>query len=294
MATEKKVVPTNIKNVLAVKEESTDNTTTTEGKTTVDKTAGFDGTEYLQFQPIPFTAFGKIARINSGELSKYIRLAFSKTFHDLKGVNIVFMGGDRFGVEFWFQDNTAPVPEGKIKNLVPITVQPKDVRNNLYYMSRAIQNKKDGITYGLSYETRVLLGNFMFGGRDAMRPDNKKWETKKDTMAIVSEWHTSVPAGMMFAGNNIEQSFIKVTGLDLRTIVRALYGNTIITRTEHEPDGDKNYKSTARYEVRFIKANPDRTFIMNIEQFDEAAAKQYACMENPPQLNQYFNSIQMY
>ena len=288
MATEK----TSIANVVTTNKEG-NNITPNNQQSIQYLNSSFDGTEQLEWDAIPFEAFGKTTRISSVELSRLIHAAFGKTFHELKGVNILAIN-NQFIVEMYFQRNNEPVPEGKIINLDSMT-SPIGVggNNNLYIKNQIVQNKRNGFTYSLNNETRLLLSKFMYQGKEANKPNNKKWNTSTDPNAFVREIHAPVQNPLMYRGNNIEEVYLRVTGFDLNRILQELYGGVIITKTVSNGEGkDINYKSTARYQPRFARANTDRTFILNIEQFDKEAVEDIMMRENP--MMQNYNGIQMY
>lgn len=258
------------------------------GKGTNDGVS-FNGTEKLDWQPIPFQSFGKTTRINSADLAREIYKELSLTFHEVKGCNIIAAPNNQFITEVYFERNTEPLPENKIMSLESL-IEPvgAGANNNLYYKQRVLQNRHDGKAYTLNEETRILLSDLMFGGRNAMKPTDKKW----DNEAYVREIH--IPANDPFAyrGRNIERILLRVTGFDLRKILQKLYGRDMVVKTATTDDKDVNFRSLAYYEPRFIKAKPDGTFIMNIEQFDKAAVEEIVMKENPmPQFN---IGVQMY
>lgn len=278
MATE-----TNFTNV--VKDgEATNNT-----KNPIEYGMEFDGTEAIKWQPETFEAFGKTTRINSAELSRKIYAHFKQTFHELKGVNIVILANAQIAVEMFFERNTEPLPKGKIMNLDSL-VDPVGTgsRNNLYERMQVTQNRRMGKTFTLNNETKLLLSKFMYGGKNANMPNNNKiWGNEN----VLREVH--IPVNDPYRrGYNTDRILVRVSGLDIRKILQELYGRDIITMTVVNEAGDTNYRSEARYEVRFIKANADGTFIMNIEQFDSAAIEKIFMKENP--IPQMYLGVQMY
>lgn len=289
MATEK----TDIRNVTIVRdegEENKNNKTQNNQQAVQYANSEFNGSEKLKWTPIPFQAFGKTTRITSVELSKLIRTAFGCVFHELRGVNVLAMN-NQFIVEMFFQRNNDPLPEGKIMNLDSIA-DPVGSSNNMYIKNQIVQNKRNGFTYSINNETRLLLSRYMHQGEEANKPNNKKWNTSNDVHAMVREIHTSVQNPLMYRGANIEEVYLRVTNFDLKRILQALYGDTMITTTVYNGEKDTNYSSKARYQPRFAKANNDRTFILNIEQFDPDAVEDIIMRENP--MMQNLSGIQMY
>lgn len=246
----------------------------------------FDGSEYLKWQPETFEAFGKTTRMNSADLARKIHAHFKQTFHEIKGVNVFVLPNAQIGVEMFFERNTESLPDGKIMNLDSL-IDPSSGRD-LYQRMQVTQNRKLGRAFTLNNETKLLLSNFMFGGKNANLPNNNKvWGNEN----ILREVH--VPANDPFRRTyNTDRILVRVTGFDIRRILQELYGRDIITKTVAKDDGDTNYRSEARYEVRFIKAMADGTFVMNIEQFDSAAIENIFMRENP--IPQQYLGVQMY
>lgn len=229
----------------------------------------------IESSPLPFKALGKIMRIRNDELCRAIRAQFGDLFHDLKGVNLVYVN-NQFVTEFYFELNTEPLPEGKIRNLINLTTPTPENRSNLFYRNAVVQNKLHGKVFTLNDETKLLLSDFMYGGRTANKPNNKKWEKLIEEIRIPAATYDP------FA-KNADRIFIRVVGFDIRRLAQNLYGpDMIINTTKDTATGeDQNLHATALYEVRFIKLNYDGTFIINIEQFDKNAAQQFVTQENP-------------
>ena len=281
MATE----TTNFINVVTDGEATTNNNT----KNPIEYGMDFDGSESLKWQPESFEAFGKTTRINSAELSRKIYAHFSQTFHELKGCNMVVLPNMQIGVELYFERNTESLPSGKIMNLDSL-VDPvsSGSRANLYERMQVTQNRRLGKTFTLNNETKLLLSKFMFGGKAANLPNNNKVWGNENTLREVH-----IPVNDPFRRSmNTDRILVRVSGLDIRRILQELYGRDIVTKTVANESGDTNYRSEARYEVRFIKANVDGSFIMNIEQFDSAAIEKIFMQENP--IPQQYLGVQMY
>ena len=143
-------------------------------------------------------------------------------------------------------------------------------------------------TFTLNNETKLLLSKYMYGGKNANMPNNKKvWGNEN----VLREVHIPVTDPFRRAYNT-DRILVRVSNFDLRRILQELYGYNMITKTVADSNGDLTYRSEARYEVRFIKANADGTFIMNIEQFDSAAIEKIFMQENP--IPQMYLGVQMY
>lgn len=280
MATE----TTNFNNVIT--EEGNNEKEKTNTKNPVEYGMDFTGNEVLKWQPHVFDAFGKTTRIRSDILAKEICTMFKQTFHELKGCNIVPLPNGQFSVELYFERNTEPLPAGKIMNLESLI--DGTGANNLYYRQQVIQNRKAGKAYTLNNETKLLLSKFMFGGKEANKPNNTKiWNSD----SVIKEVHIPVNSPF-FRSQNTDRILVRASGLDIRRILQELYGRDMVTKTIAGEEGDINYRGNAQYEPRFIKANADGTFIMNIEQFDKAAVESIFMQENP--IPQQYLGVQMY
>jgi len=282
MATEK----TNFTNVISNMddEKATNNSNQ---KNPIEYGMDFDGSESIKWQPETFEAFGKTTRMNSAELSRKIYAHFKQTFHELKGCNMVVLANGQIAVELFFERNTEPLPDGKIMNLDSL-VDGTGSRSNMYERMNVVQNRRMGKTFTLNNETKLLLSKFMYGGKNANMPNNNKvWGNEN----VLREVH--IPVTDPFRrGYNTDRILVRVSGLDIRRILQELFGRDIVTKTVANESGDTNYRSEARYEVRFIKAMVDGSFIMNIEQFDTAAIEKYFMQENP--IPQQYLGVQMY
>ena len=271
-------------NVVTNDETSANNT-----KNPVEYGYNFDGSEELNWQPESFEAFGKTTRTDSAELARKICAHFKQTFHELKGCNLVALPNNQIAVELYFERNTEPCPSGKIMNLDSL-IDPVSgsSKGNLYERMQVTQNRRMGKAFTLNNETKLLLSKFMFGGKNANLPNNNKvWGNE----AYLREVH--IPVNDPFRrGYNTDRILVRVSGLDIRKILQEMYGYDIVTKTVANEDADTNFRSFAKYEVRFIKAMADGRFIMNIEQFDSAAIEKIFMQENP--IPQQYLGVQMY
>ena len=257
-------------------------------KTPISYGHEFEGTEKLKWQPEPFEAFGKTTRMNSAELARKIHGYFKETFHEVIGCNLVYHPtSGQILVELFFERNTLPLESGKIINLDSLidTSGNSGSNKNIYEQVQAVQNRFTGNVYTLNNETKLLLSKFMYGGEKANLPTNGKW---KDNIHQVK-----LPANDPYRRTyGTDRIMIKVTGLDIRTILREIYGRYIITKTEVSETEDRNFRSEALYEARFIKPLFDGSFTMNIDQFDADSVKEIFIKENP--MPQQYAGVQMY
>lgn len=240
----------------------------------------------LDFEPITFEAFGKTTRVNSYELAKMIREMFQKKFHDVIGCNIVW-DGRNFNTTLFFQNNTEPIPDGKIKNLINLQSNEGINSRSLWDRNQFVQRKVAGDTFALNDATKLLLSDFMYGGRQANKPNNKKaWSQ--------NTFERKVPASPLLYQRGAENIIIGVTGLDIKVICHKLYGNTIVTSTEYDEEGSayNNQSKGAFYELRFGKLMQDGSVMINIEQFDRQKVEELTKKENP-QIAMY-TGVQMF
>ena len=235
----------------------------------------------LEWDPLPFEAFGKIMRTSNRAIATAIREYYAKTFHDICGVNLMYTPGPQapFVFEFYFAKNANPKPDDKIENLSDLTVATGD-KTNLFYQKQIVDNKAAGKHYTLNEQTKLLLSDIMFGGRDANKPNNGRWNQYISEVWVPnSDWTFNPGAGKLL---------IKVAGcFDIHRVLQKLFGNSMVTKTlNYADDGGikaKNYSSDPAYEARFIKYafNESNVFIMNIEQFDKSAVEEMTTKENP-------------
>lgn len=231
---------------------------------------------HITWSPLPFESFGKIMRTTNRALATAVKEYYQKTFHDLRGVNLRYVPGLQapFVFEFFFAKNSMPKPDGKIYNLKDLTIPAKG--DNLYTKKQVLDNKVVGKQYTLNDETKLLLSDIMYGGKNANNPKNGRWNNYiTDFWNQTNDWTFNPNAG---------EFLVRVTGcFDIHRILQKLYGNSMVVKTEKVENGDRNLSSTAAYEVRFIKYafNEPNIFIMNVEQFDKSAVEEITIKENP-------------
>lgn len=238
----------------------------------------------ISFEPAKFKTLGKIMRVTSDVLASKIREAYSTVFHDLKGVNLV-LNHNNIEVEFYFENNPEEVKDGSIKNLINLmdTSKPSGSgTKNLLAMRNLLQNRVAGHHYEINDETKILLADIMYGNREALLPSNKSakfWE------AHIHEMPPIIDNNMFVKSNNAVRNFVKVTGIDIHKVLRKLYGADMVINTTINDDGKEiNSHANAMYEIRFIKYlnnGVPNVMVLHIEQFDVAAADEYARRENP-------------
>lgn len=231
---------------------------------------------HLQWEARPFRPFGKTTRINSKQLSIDIKEQFQQTFHELAGCLVTF--SRNFEVTLFFEKNVEACPEGKITSLVDFTNPQGLNRSNLMDGMRYLNNKTSGKTFELNSETKALLSDFMFGGRNANR-DWKQLVSERRMPTDPYNMNPNMPRG--------ERILIAVTGFDIRRIIEAMYGSVMVTDTYEEDGQIINVTAKAMYEVKYAKPKNDGTFMINIEQFDVKKVEELTREENPVINNGY-------
>ena len=249
---------------------------------------GFSQNAQIQFDPIPYTAFCKIMRMDSQQLSLIIKESYAKIFHDLRGVFLNYVPGSRHPgivMDMYFSKNAAPKPDDKIANLQDLT----DVNRRkatTFEKQQFLNNLSGGKKYVLTDQTKILLADIMYGGKQAKenRPDNNRWATISQQI-----WQ---PTQDQLYRPNSGELMIKLSGVfDIYSVLKKIFGKRMITRTEACVDQStgkaamKNTQAECKYEIRFIKysINKPYTFIVDIEQFDNQAVEEIVVRENPAQ-----------
>ena len=269
---------TNIPNVKDFIVEGQENNTKVFGE------RGLTENAHIELNPLVFDAYGKIMRTDNRRLATAIKEYYKNIMNDLRGVNILYMPGqqqrDSYVLEFYFSKSTDRDPN-KIDNLVAINNASSVTGNNMYIKNQIMQNKAAGKAYALNDETKLLLGDIVYGGKKAMLPNNRKWDS------AISEHFVPVqdPTYSRGAGEYV----LRVAGcFDILRVLQKLYGDTIITKSVATTDatGHKsatNYAFEAAYKLRFIKWSQKEfgIFYMNIEQFSKEYVDKITIEENP-------------
>ena len=231
---------------------------------------------YLDWEPRPFDAFAKVSRINSKELAIMIREQYQQNFFDCIGCFIKYTVNGRFDTTLFFQDRKGEPGENQIKNLVNVANGQVIKTNNLYDRMSAVNKRMLGKTYELTDETKVLLSDVMYGGKNPSKKRN--WND------YVSE--RAQPASPILFQNNASQIIVAVTGLDLNLLCRKLFGSRMITETVREGNKIVNKTSDAKYQCSLSKTLSDGSCMINIEQIDPVKVDQIARSENPAYVQQ--------
>lgn len=266
-------------------------TNETKKKVNYDLPKGWDGSEEIVIEPTPFEAVGKLARIRSDDFAKKIKSAFRTTFHDLVGVNVSAVNNNIL-TDFYFEDNTAELPKGKIKSMVNINTN-NNHTTNLFDLQTIVNNKFTGKVYKLNNATRLLLSKFVYGGPNRSKPNNlNRWENESSNECIVTQVKMPAPMGG-------ERIILKVSNLDTNKIAQAIYGNKMVTNTikDREDGSELNVVSDAMYNVRYaglVKYDNTGLFNIIIEQFDPEAVKELTAKEDPTFFNSMTGGIRFY
>lgn len=234
-----------------------------------------------RFSPYTFKSFGSIMRLTNQQLSIIIREYYQKIFHDLKGVYIGYQAGQRspFNVVFYFTKNIAEMPEGKIRNIDDLSKVDKNA--NMFLKNKALQNKINGNIYAINDDTKVLLSEIMYGGKNekSNNPKSNKWK-----QCTISRW---IPSNDAMYRPGAGELWIGVHGcFDIRLILKKIFEDTMITYTKYNRSADgsydaENFTAACMYEARFVKWVNPNVFVMNIEQFDAKAVAEFAIADNP-------------
>lgn len=229
---------------------------------------------YLKFDWDPFKAAGKISFSTNKEICERIKAKFAQTFHDLEGVMLYFNGNTTsgkppFDLQFFFANNPAPVPDTKIKNVVSLVDVVKNT-DNFYELQKARSNSAIGNYYTLSDETKLLLSNFMLGGRSKNMPNSGSWNGHINVFTV------NVPNAMAtFINPNANKVIVSVRDLDIRAILKyCLYGSEMVTETVTDADGNSaNIMSQAHYDLTYgdVVSAINQIFSIKIDQFDPNA-----------------------
>ena len=237
----------------------------------------------LAWEPVKYHAFGKVMRTTNRDIAIAIREFLSKTFHELKGVNVLYdLVKFQMVTELYFSPNMNQCPSNKILNLKDLTTITEPSKDNLFYRKKIIENRTMGKHYTINDETKILLSDLTYGGR-SNKPDSKIWTQSH----VIDE--IQIPSGDQTYGPRAIETLVRVAGcFDFRRILSKLFGHVMVVGTKQYQDDQgriryKNISTDAAYEARYIKpvANEPFVFIMNIEQFDKNAVQELVVRENP-------------
>lgn len=239
----------------------------------------------IEVQPIPFKPFATVMEIGSDELAHQITSIFKPIFHDLIGTRIMYLGKhpfsglDMFKTTMFFEYNNADIPNGKIRNVENLSA-PISRGSSIYERNSRIQNMMNNKVYTLTDETKILLSDFLYGGRDANKPGAKNWNNSNN----VSQ--KTYGSNSPFINNyNAERIILEVNNIDLNATVAKLFGNTMITHSAITSDNKvKSYTANAKYYVkcmRYKENTNQKICILHIEQYDNDKVEESTIKKNP-------------
>lgn len=265
--------------------ETVTNAVTTESKTeegtvTIAKkpimTGSIPANSRIVADIVPFKAIGEIMRISNTELCAIINSYFRPIFHDYVGSYIIPDISGMARTELAFEHNPEPIDgNSKIANVVDLT---NTHVNDLYARARAIQYRSMGKHYTLNPETKLLLSDIMYGGRDGNKAtDDKRW---KQNLREQPQTLNSIHPNLIRP--DIEHSYVIVSNVDLKLLVREIFGHTMVISTKNTNGEVENINAKAYYEVRIAKILPGaNNFMLDIIRFDVGGVQQESAKENP-------------
>ena len=235
----------------------------------------------IEFEAEPFKTMAHIERTNTKNLSILIKEKFKTYFHDLKGVYIQYQNNNTFVTSFIFEYNSAEPTDGRIRNLVPYTHKSnsKYSSGDLFDANNQLQKRFSGKTYELTPETKLLLAPFMYGDKNQNNYKSKIWN---DRIKEIKE-NSNARSPWMF-NNAAERVYVVVNGIDIRKVLRAVYGDTMVVKTIIDKDGfGENIMSDAFYSIKFSRflPGPDGIAVVNIEQVDKVQVQEFINEESP-------------
>ena len=254
---------------------------TEEGTVTIAKkpimTGSIPANSRIVADIVPFKAIGEIMRISNTELCAIINSYFRPIFHDYVGSYIIPDISGMARIELVFEHNPEPINSDlKIANVVDLT---NTHVNDLYARARAIQYRSMGKHYTLNPETKLLLSDIMYGGRDGNKAtDDKRW---KQNLREHPESLNSIHPNLIRPGT--EHSYVIVSNVDPKLLVREIFGHTMVISTKNTNNGEvENINAKAYYEVRIAKILPGiNNFMLDIIRFDVGGVEQESARENP-------------
>ena len=274
-----------INNVVEMKEGKNNNHDSKKNET--DYGYGITDNSKLVFSDnANFVSFGRIMRVTNKDLAMMIKSYFGTVLHDLRGVMIYYTpsprGGFHFDTRFYFQINAQDLPEGKIKSVIDLTKPDEKLNSKSFYArQKAIVNASSQNIFTINDATRLILSDFIYGGRNANKPRSNVWSNgdRIKQMDMLNGMNNVNSGYLTFYRNNAHDVYIEVNDIDLKVVLNAIFGNTMVVETKKTESGkDTNYERYAKYNPRFIeytKTDPS-VFFMNIEQFDYESVDQMA------------------
>ena len=195
----------------------------------------------MNWEPISIENYTKVARENSVELAKKFSTKFRSIFHDYVGCNIFVGNNMKLEMELFFEMSADVAPEGKINNLVDLSSGRGVDRTNVFDGMQFINQKFSSKRYKLNAETRELLSDIMYGGRQANKPtDEAKWAKHEE----IRSWNANGNSQNVMYGRSAERQVLRVTGIDINKVAQRLYGDTTVIETTRN-DNNETINRTA-------------------------------------------------
>ena len=186
----------------------------------------------VDIEPMEFEPIGETLRIDSKTLAEQISAMFKSIFFDYAGTSIRYENG-HFITQLFFKDNGKPEDTGdpRVKSVINLT-DPIDNTNlndiSFFDKKRIINNRYNTKLYDLTDETKEFLSQFLYGGKNNNKPNNKKaWAQK------LTDIRTPLGNGymnMFNQGYRAEEVALRVSGVNLFPILKTLYGDKMIAR----------------------------------------------------------------
>lgn len=250
----------------------------------------------VDIEPIEFEPIGETLRIDSKSLAEQISAMFKSIFFDYAGTSIRYENG-QFITQLFFKDNGNPEDTGdpRVKSVINLTdpidnTNPNDI--SFFDKKRIINNRYNAKLYDLTDETKEFLSQFLYGGKNNNKPSNKKaWAQKlTDVRTPLGNGYVN----MFNQGYRAEEVALRVSGVNLFPILKKLYGDKMIARSDFDVDKIDKYTHTVEannvmvpcnYEVRFIKFNYVNSelpvFTMHIERYNIDKVNKFVAKEYP-------------
>lgn len=242
----------------------------------------------IKIESIPFDCISKSKVMTSDELATLITSAFKNVLHDLSFSIITYENTGKslqLVLRMYFQYNNKPASDGYNKNVVLVSEGVKISEHHMINRMKALQNKVEGKKFTLNDETKLLLSDYMIGGRQLYLPtknNNNRWDKS------AYEFYDNTNSGYTpyyYNNANSVTPYICVTDLDINKIVSDIFGGTMITSTVKQGDELVNYKCKCRYNIRYIKNLPNsRSISLSVEQYDIGKVEEMNAINNMPPL----------
>lgn len=233
----------------------------------------------LQWTPNEFSILFNETRKSSIELAADITSKFKQTFHDIAG-SFIYCDRGVIRIRLFFEYNNNPLPEGKIHSIVDLTEPSTVYTNDFYNKNQVVQNKINGKKFTLNKATRILLSEFVYGGKEANKSNSNKWDKMiKECPVEVSTMQAPYP---IYRPNNAHRIFLAIDAIDINKILQKLYGDIMVSSTKFNSSSEAVSKtSKCKYKTRYLEPGTRTNEIMigigviNIEGIEEKFYKEH-------------------